>query len=422
VSTLLLVIVGLIAIRVPMSFALLIGAAVFALASGGMSLVVLPQTMFAGLESFILVAVPLFMLAGNVMGETSLTLRLTNFVGAWIGHVRGGLAQVAVMTNVAMSGMSGSATADAAATASLLVPAMRQNGYRAGFAAALISAAATVGPIIPPSIIMLVYASLASVSVSQLFLAGFLPGLTVAGFLMVYAYWHARRHGVPVRLAASWRERGRVSAAAAPALVMPLVVVGGIVGGVFTPTEASAVAVAYAVILGWGMRELKFGALFRVLRETAATTGVVMLMVASANVVSWLLIVHGAGPAVLSIFEPLADRPWLVLLAINVIFLVMGIVLEPIPLLMLLAPILLPLVKSLGVDLIHFGIILTLNTTIALVTPPVGASMFVTARIAGVSIEVFAREIMPFLGVLVLALIVVTYVPAISLFLPTLMR
>lgn len=422
-TTLAAAIAGLIALRVPLSFALLLGALLFVVGGPGIDPIVLPQTMFASLDSFILLAVPLFLLAGNVMSATSLTSRLTDFVCAWVGHVRGGLAQVAVVTNVVMAGMSGSATADAAATSSLLVPAMRQAGYRPAFAAALISAAATVGPIIPPSITMLVYASLASVSVAKLFLGGVLPGLTVAAFLMAYAYWHGGRHGIATPQRSGWRARGRATRRAAPALVMPVVIIGGIVSGVFTPTEASAVAAAYAIAVGMlGLRELGAETLVRVLWETAATTGVVMLVVAAAHVVSWLLIVSGATAAIGGLFEPLRGQPWLVLAAINALFLVLGFVLEPIPLMMLLVPILLPLVKSLHIDLVHFGIIVTMNTTIALFTPPIGASMFVAARVAQVSIEAFTREMLPLLAVLVAALGVVTYVPALSLWLPGLIR
>lgn len=416
-------IAGLILLRVPLSFALLLGSLIFLTLERKINPIVLPQTMFAGLDSFILLAVPLFLLAGNVMSATSMTARLTDCVSAWIGHIRGGFAQVAILTNVVMAGMSGSATADAAATSSVLVPAMRRSGYGAPFSAALISAAATVGPIIPPSIIMLVYASLASVSVAELFLAGVVPGLMVSGFLMVYAHWHARRHDLASPQATSWRRRWRLSWRASPAVLMPVIVIGGIIGGVFTPTEASAVAVGYAVLVGViGLRELDRSLCGRVLRETAATTGVVMLMVAAANSVSWILIVSGAGDAVVGAFEPLRDHTWAVLALINVVFLLLGAILEPIPLMMLLLPVLLPLVKSAGVDLVHFGVVVTLNTTIGLVTPPVGASMFVAARIAGISIERYARAILPLLAVLLLALLVVTYIPSLSLWLPELLR
>lgn len=418
-SILVAAIAVLIAIRVPLSFALLLGCLIFVLVNGRTDPIVLTQSMFAGLDSFVLIAVPLFLLSGNVMTHTSLTVRLTEFVSSWIGHLRGGLSNVAVMTNLVVSGISGSATVDAVTSSTLLVPGMRAAGYKPAFAAALNSAAATLGPMMPPSIIMLVYANLAYVSVARLFLAGFLPGLTIAAFLMVYARYHANHHGIMPLRRANWRQRGTATFRAIPALMMPAIIVGGILAGVFTPTEASAVAAAYAILVAVvGMRELSPAGVLRVLSETAVTTGVVMLMVAAANVVSWLLIVNGVGAAVIQLFAPWRGHPWMVLGVIDLVLLVLGVILEPIPLMMLIVPVLLPFVKSLGIDLIHFGIIVTFTTTIALTMPPFGLLMFISARIAGVSVEAFTREILPLLAVLLLALIVITYVPALSLWLP----
>lgn len=212
-------------------------------------------------------------------------------------------------------------------------------------------------------------------------------------------------------------------ARAGGAVVMPIIVIGGILGGVFTPTEASAIAVAYAVLVGTvGLRELDHRLFARVLRETAATTGVVLFMVAAANVVSWILIVSGAGQMIVTAFAPLGGHPSAALGIINIAFLILGAILEPIPLMMLLVPVLLPVVKAIGIDLVHFGVVITLNTTIGLVTPPVGASMFVAARIADITIEQFARAILPLLCVLIAALAVVIYVPALSLWLPHSLR
>jgi tripartite ATP-independent transporter DctM subunit len=401
--------------------ALLAGAALFVATGQRISLIVLPQTMFAGLDSFILLAVPLFLLAGNLMSATSLTSRLIDCAAAWMGGLRGGLAHVSVVTNLVMAGMSGSATADAAATASLMVPAMRSAGYSAAFAACLNAAAATLGPIIPPSITMLLYASLANVSVARLFLAGIIPGIVVAAFLMAYASWRGRRDGLASSRPATWGECWRSTLRAMPALVMPVVIIGGIVSGVCTPTEASAIAVFYALVVGLALREINLALLRDVLRETSVATGVVMLMIAAANVLSWLLIIDGVGARIATLFEPLRDSPFLALGLINLILLAAGTVLEPFPVLMLFVPVLLPIVKGLGIDLVHFGVVITLNTTIALITPPVGASMFLVSRIAKISIEQFSREIMPLFFVLLAALCVISLIPAISTFLPRLL-
>jgi tripartite ATP-independent transporter DctM subunit len=416
-------VLAMVAIRVPLSFALLLGCLVFVIAGRHIDPIVLPQTMFAGMDSFLLLAVPLFLLSGNIMSRTSLTLRLTQFVTAWVGHLRGGLSQVAVVTNLFMSGISGSATVDAVTSTTLLVPGMRQAGYQPAFAAALNSAASTLGPLMPTSIILLVYASVASVSAAKLFLGGLLPALTITTFLMAYGYRHARRTGIAVPAAATWRERGVSTLRAVPALMMPLIIVGGIVGGIFTPTEASAVAAFYAVALGmFGLRELGPARLMRVLSETAATCGVIMLLIAATNVMTWLLIVNGVGSAIVHLFEPIRAMPWLVMLVINVVLLLLGLVLEPIPMIMLVVPLLLPLIKSIGIDPLHFGIVVTFNTTLALIHPPFGLVMFVTAKIANVTVEDFTRAVLPLLGVLLIALGFITYVPSLSLFLPSLLR
>jgi tripartite ATP-independent transporter DctM subunit len=412
-----------VAIRVPLSFALLFGALAFVTLGRRIDPIVLPQTMFSGLDSFLLLGVPLFLLSGNIMSRTSLTRRLTTFVACWVGHARGGLLQVAIVTNLFMSGISGSATVDAVTTTTLLIPGMRQAGYKPAFAAALNAAASTLGPLMPTSIILLVYASVASVSAAKLFLAGLLPALTITALLMIYAYLRSRRDGIPTPSRATWRERALATVRATPALAMPLIVIGGIVGGVFTPTEASAVAAFYAVAVGmFGLRELSPMQLLRVLSETAATCGVIMLLIASTNVISWLLIVNGVGAAIQHIFEPIRGTPWLAMLVINLTLLVLGLVLEPIPIIMLVTPLLLPIVKSMGFDPIQFGIVMTFNTTLALIHPPFGLVMFVTAKVANVSIEDFTRSILPLLGVLLIALAVISYVPRLSLFLPSLMR
>jgi C4-dicarboxylate transporter DctM subunit len=261
------------------------------------------------------------------------------------------------------------------------------------------------------------------VSAAKLFLAGLLPAFTITALLMAYGYHYARRSGVAVPAAATWWERGVATLRAIPALMLPLIIVGGIVGGVFTPTEASAVAAFYAVAVGaFGLQELGPAALMRVLSETAALCGVIMLLIAATNVMTWLLIVNGVGVAILHLFEPIRQMPWLVMLAINAILLLLGLVLEPIPMIMLVVPLLLPLIKSVGVSPVQFGIVVTFNTTLALIHPPFGLVMFVTAKIANVTVEDYTIAVLPLLGVLLIALALITYVPSLTLFLPSLVR
>jgi tripartite ATP-independent transporter DctM subunit len=411
---------ALIALGAPIAAAIGAAATLTLVLFYNVNLEIVASRLFYGLDSFLILAVPLFLLLGEVMERARITERLVTFADALVGHWRGGMGHVAVVSNVFLSGVSGSGAADAAATGVALVPAMTRSGYRPAVAAALIAASSTVGPIIPPSIIMVIYASITGVSVAQLFLAGFVPGFVIAASLMVWVYFHAPRSAAsapttrPQRLPALRR--------ASLVLAAPLIVVVGIVGGVFTATESAAIACAYAFVLGLVVyRTLAAGELLDVFRAATANSARVMFVVASSSIFSWVMVRAGVGEYVgsLPMFAP--DAPaWVILLSINVLLLVLGCFMDAVAVLLIVAPIMLPIAMRAGIDPVHLGIVMSVNLSIGLVTPPFGTSMFVLLGIAKVNMIEFTRAAWPLIVVLVAALGVITYVPAASLALPRL--
>ena len=314
------------------------------------------------------------------------------------------------------------AAADAAGTGSVLIPAMVRSGYSRAFSAALTAAASTIGPIIPPSIPFVVFGVLASVSIGRLFLGGAIPGVLMGLYLMVAVYLIAKRRGYARGKPPTGAEVKTAVWEAIPALLLPVIIIWGIVGGVVTPTEAAVLAVLYALFLGlFVYRELDWRALHRIFGEAALTTASVMFIVAAAALLAWVLTREQAGPALVRLVLSISTDPYIVLLVLNIILLILGCFLETLSLMILLVPVLMPLIKALGIDPVHFGVMFTLNLMIGLITPPVGMSMFIACRIAGIQITEFAREVWPFVAALVLVLLVVTYFPSVVLFLPNLL-
>lgn len=400
---------------------LAIGLSVFyAMHAGEVPLAIVAQRMFAAQDSFQLMAIPLFVLAGSLMNAGGLSRRLVGLADALVGRVRGGLLQVNILSNVFFSGISGSAAADAAAVGTILIPAMARAGYGVELAAGVTAAASLVGPIVPPSIPMIIYGVSAEVSIARLFLAGAIPGLLLAAAQMATATWLARRLGLPAGRPRGWREIGAAGRKAIPALMMPAIILGGILGGIFTPTESAAVTVFYA--LGVGLlvhRELTPARVGQALVETALTTGVVTLLIAATESLAWILAREGIPQLLARWVLGLSDSPAVVLLLLNLLLLLIGILLEPAPALVLLVPVLMPLVRGLGIDPVHFGVVVVLNLVIGLVTPPVGASIFVVAAVSRARVGSLVRAMTPFLVVSIGVLLVVTYVPALSLWLPS---
>lgn len=412
---------ALLAIGVPIIFVLGISGLVYVYLAD-LSLVLIPQRLFVGLNSFLVLSVPLFILAGNIMNASGITERIVRFSNLLIGRVRGGLAYVTVVATMFFAGITGAGAADTSAIGSIMIPAMRDQGYKAEYAAAITAAGAIVGPIIPPSIAFVIYGAMADVSIAGLFLAGFLPGILCSSLMATVIRRHARLHDFPVRQASvPPREFVRALVEAFPGLLMPVIILGGILGGVFTPTEAAAAGVLYALLVGFLLyRELTLRALWTILRDTAIMSGGVMLIVANASLFSWILAAEQVPQEVANLITGLSREPWVVLLLINLLLLFVGCIMETLAAIIILTPVLLPLVKGLGIDPMHFGVIIVVNLSIGLATPPVGVNLFVAGGIARVSLEQISRAIWPFVMATLIALAITTYWPGMVLLIPRL--
>ncbi len=416
---LLLGLIGFLLLNIPIAFALLFTSVIYIFVKGDMPMIVVAQRVVAGTDHYLLLAIPFFFLAAEIMNAGGIMARLVRVSTVLVGHIRGGLAHMSVVSNMLLAGVSGSAVADAAGLGRLQVEMMRQGGYGAAFSAAISGSAATVGPIIPPSIPFVVYGSIAGVSIGSLFLAGVVPGVLMGLFLMGASYWISRRRGYPLRERAKIGEVVVEFLRAIPVLLLPLIILGGILSGVFTPTEAAAVASFYAFALGmFVLRGLSWLELWNVIVRVGRDTARLMFIVACGSLYAWILAREGIPQAVAASFLEVSRQPWIILMMINLLLLVLGCFLEPIVILILVVPILAPLVADIGVDLVHFGVIVTLNLMIGLLTPPVGTIMFIMMSIANLRMEEFVREVLPFLIALIVVLGLVTYVPAVVLTLP----
>ncbi len=415
-STLLLFAIGM-----PVAFAMVVSAGAALLSLGNVPLMVLPQRIVTGADSFPLMAIPLFLLAGNLMIGGGLTDKLSRFATAMVGHFRGGLAQVNVVNSMVMGGMTGSAIADAVSDCKILVPVMVKSGYSARFAAALSGATAVIAPIIPPSIPFIIYGSIAGVSIGQLFLAGAIPGILMGVYLMVAVNVIARRRNFPRGERPTLRGIVHALRVSGPPLMLPVIILGGILAGVFTPTEAGAVAVVYALVLTMVFyRSLGAADIPKILLETGVQAGVIMLVIAAASPFSWLLAREQVGQAVVQLLAHIGDNKILFLLVLNVVLLVLGMFLDATAILIIVVPVLVPVFAALGLDPVHMGVMVVMNLMIGMVTPPFGLVMYVVCDILKVTITDFTRELWPFLLALVAILLTITYVPELVLFLPKL--
>jgi tripartite ATP-independent transporter DctM subunit len=379
-----------------------------------------PRYMAAGLDQFLLLSIPLFVLTGSLMSRGRITERIVLLAQALVGRVPGGLSMVGVTTCM-FFGSAATATSEAAAVGSVMVPAMERSGYPKAYAAALIAVASVMGSIIPPAISMIVFGALTGTSIASLFLAGIAPGLMIGGSLLVYAYWQAVRHGYPVSPKMAWGERLRAVAGAFPAALLPVIILGGILSGIFTPTESAGAAVIYALVLsGLVYRSLTLRDLYNSLWETAFLTAGIMIVVAMANMVSFVFAMEGVPQTIADAMLHISENKYVLLLMINVLLLILGMFLEPISIMILLLPVLMVIARQLGIDPVHLGTIVVTNIVIGLVTPPVGLCLFITSAISGVRLEEISRHAQPMIGLCVAVLLVITYVPEIPLYLPSL--
>jgi C4-dicarboxylate transporter DctM subunit len=384
-------------------------------------LLMVPQRMYSGTTSFTLLAIPFFILAGNLMNTGGITTRLVHFAQCLVGHIRGGLGHVTVVTNMIMAGMSGAAVADAVGTGNILIPSMEKAGYPRVFSAALVGAASTIGPIIPPSIPFVIYGSMTGTSVGRLFLAGFVPGVLMGMLLMITVAIISKRRGYPRERRASLRELLQATVQAAPAWGSPLIIIGGILAGIFTPTEAAAVASVYALAIGMFLyREITLADLPRILWETVRNSVQVMFIISAASIFGWLLIQQQIPTTMVEGLMALTSQRWLVLLIVNVILLILGCFMEGIAIMLLTIPVFVPLVTQVGVDPVHFGVIMALNSMIGLLTPPVGMCLYAVSSISKVSIWPLARELWPYIVALTACLFLITYIPWLTVWIPNL--
>jgi tripartite ATP-independent transporter DctM subunit len=417
---LVLVLLGaLLAIRMPIAFALGVTAWIYMWTSG-VDLVVLAQQVANGPDNWIMLAMPLFVLAGLLMNSAGISDRIFALARALVGHIRGGLGLVNVVDSMLFGGLSGSAVADSAALGSVIIPAMRKEGYPPAFSAALTSSTASIGIIIPPSIPMIIYGAVASVSVGALFIGGVIPGILVGlgQGVVVYAIARARGWGGQHRF--SWAGLGRAAREAWLALVMPVIILGGIMFSVFTPTEAGAVAVVYGVAVGFAYRALTLRSLYRALVDSAVVTAMVMILVSTSLSLGWVLS-HERVPQLLTEwFLGLTRDPTLLLVVITVLLIAAGCLLHGDPIMLIIVPILLPAVKALGIDLVHFGMIVVFTVAIGQQTPPVGSTLFVASALSGRGILEVTVANLPFILVITAIMYVLLFFPALVLFLPRL--
>ena len=412
--------IGGLLIGLPVAVALGGASLLYVAVAGDLPLLVVVHRMVNGIDSFPLLAVPFFIMAGNLMNSAGITDRIFNFAIAAVGWAKGGLGHVNVFASIIFAGMSGTAVADAGGLGTIEIKAMRDNGYPDNFSIGITAASSVVGPIIPPSLPLVIYGVMANTSVGQLFAAGILPGLLIAAILFGWVAVVARLRRFPRDAAFGWMRLAHATFRAVLPLMTPVILIGGMKSGIFTPTEAAIAATVYALFLGLvAYRSLGWNRLVRVSMETIETTAIILMIVAGASIFGWLItttrVSEEVAQAVLSITE---DRV-MVLLLVNLLLLVVGCFLETIAAITILVPVLMPLITKIGVDPVHFGIIMTLNLVIGLLTPPVGMVIYILARIANRSFEFTTAAIAPFLIPLFGALLVVTFWPGFVLYLPT---
>ena len=403
-----------------------ISCTVYLVMSGAVPLSSIPQRFFAGLDQFVLMSIPFFILSGALMNEAQLTGRLIQFADHLVGRWKGGLAQVNVLSSMFFGGITGAATADVAALGPILIPAMVKQGYRRDFATAVTVASSLCGPLIPPSIPMLVYGISSGTSIGALFLAGVAPGVAVGLSMLVLNRFLLRMmpmQNLPFeRTTFVAKSRGFLASfrIALVALFMPVIIVGGVVGGIVTPTESSVVAVLYAMSVGLAMRTLKVRAIWKLVVSASILSATIMLIVATANLLGWVLAYERVPQAVADAFLAVTDSRWVFTLLVMVLLLIVGLFLETSGAIIILTPVLYPAAIAYGIDPVHFGVVIVFGLVIGLLTPPVGLCLFIGCSVGGVTIEQLTRALIPYFLLLILLYAFFAFVPAASLWLPQL--
>ena len=389
----------------------------------GLGLTFAVQRMTDGLNSFPMLAVPLFILAAAILNSARITHHLFGFARALVGHVTGGLGHVNVLASLFFSGMSGSALADAGGLGKMEIEAMREAGYDDEFAGSVTAASSMIGPLVPPSITMVLYGVISNTSIGQLFVGGIVPGVMCAGALMVMVYVIARKNGYPRDARTSLPEIGRLGLRSLPALLTPVVIVGGIFSGYFSPTEAAAVTVLYAILIDLLFyRELTLARLWDAVYETTLTSSAIATIIAGVSILGFVLAREQAPQQIATLFLAIADSPLTFLIAVNLMIFVLGCFIESLVILLIVVPILVPLAAGFGIDPVHFGIVVILNLMISILTPPMGMALFVVAQVGGIPFHRLARAILPWLVPPFVVLILICAFPVLVTGLPSLME
>jgi TRAP-type transport system large permease protein len=417
---LLVILAVLVLFEMPIVFALPASALMYLFITDSIPPMLVVQRVASGLESYVLLAIPLFIFAGNLFNSAGIATRIFDFASACVGHIRGSLGHVNIVASVIFSGMSGVAQADAAGLGAVEVREMKKRGFTAEFSAAITAVSSIIGPIIPPSGIMIIYAVLANVSVPDLFLAGIVPGVLMSLFLMLFVYWLAKTDRIvaPVVPRKTLVEIGLSFWRALPALAAPVFLIAGILSGFATPTQLGALTVVYATFLGFLTRDLTISRLWGSIQDTVVTCGVLVFIIAAATPFSAILALEGVPQQLASLLLSISENPLIVLLIVNIALLIFGMVMDTTAILLVAVPVLVPVMTALGVDPVHFGVIMVINLLIGTLTPPFGILLFVMSEVAKVEYKPLLRQIAPFYIPLFLFLIVITYLPALTLSLP----
>ena len=409
-------------VGVPICFSLGL-VSLYGIVEGAYPLNVVIQRLFTGADSIALIAIPLFILAGGLMVQGGISRRIVDFADALIGHLPSGLALVSILACMFFAAITGSAIAATAAIGGIMIPIMEEKGYENTFSAPLMACGGSIGPIIPPSIPLLLYGTMANVSVGKLFIGGFIPGIIMGLGLMIYSYIVGKkRHYVGREKKATAKEIITTGKDAVLALIMPVIIIGGILSGIFTATESGAIACAYALILGaFVYKELKLKNMFGLFVDCAKSTGQVLVVVACASLFTWVITVAQVPQTVSAFLSSAISNKYLLLLVINVVLLIAGTFIDTTSALVIFTPLFLPLVQAMNIDLIHFGLVMAVNLTIGMCTPPLGVCLFVSGSIAKVSLKEQMRDLLPMLGVLLIVLLIITYIPWTVTLLPDLL-
>ncbi|MBP1933281.1 TRAP transporter large permease [Ammoniphilus resinae] len=414
----------ILALGVPIAVLLALTSIIYLVSTGQSMLIeVIAQRVYNGLANFNLLAIPLFILAGELMNAVGITQKLVNFFNLLFGHIKGGLAYVNIFSSMCFAGISGTATSDAAAIGGVLIPAMKKEGYDVRFSAALTSAASTIGPIIPPSMIMILYAVFANTSVAALFIGGVIPGILIGIFLVATVYIQGRKNAFPKTMKkASFKEVRRGFLDAILAFLMPLIILVGLTTGVFTATESGAAAVAYALIIGLFIyRSITLKEIYKICMGAGIFSANILIIAGTGSFMAWVLAAGMVPQTIATSILEFTQDPYLILFLINIFLLIVGMFMDTTAALIILVPVLLPIIHEIGVDPVHFGVVLCFNLIQGLITPPLGVNLFITSQIAGIKFEEMLKPLTPYLCANIIVLFLITYIPQLVTWLPDLL-